>query len=533
MSVEATMGTVQPRKAPAYGMGLALLIVAGLAVTFRDGLGLMLDWWVEPEYQHGYLIPVVSLYLIWARLIELERTPTGESWLGVALVVLGLVGFLIGELSALYAIIQYSFLVTLWGVVLTAIGWRGTRVIWAGLFFLLFMIPWPRFLQWGLSNELQLISSQIGTAFLRLVGVSVFLEGNVIDLGTYKLQVVEACSGLRYLFPLASFAFFCAYIFRGPFWQRAIIFALAAPITVVMNSFRIAVTGMLVNSYGIEQAEGFLHYFEGWVIFVACIALLFLTMALFALASRRKLSEVFEVEIPELADLRIFTNWRSVGAPIVAATALLIAGAAGSIAIQNRAEAIPRHVSLATFPLAIGQWQGTEGRLEQEILDQLKVTDYLTTTYVRTGDRYPAQLYVAYYDSQRKGASVHSPKACLPSGGWRIDEFTQVQVADALADGSALPVNRALISMGQNKALIYYWFMQRGRYLTNEYLVKWFIFWDSLTKNRTDGAMVRVMVPIADAADVEAADEIALGFIRDVHPTLYYHIPQGEAVAAR
>jgi exosortase D (VPLPA-CTERM-specific) len=530
MSVEATIGAAPPRNFNAYAMGLLALIALSLLVTFRDGLNLMLDWWVEPEYQHGYLIPVVALYLIWARLVDLERLSLRESWLGVVVVMLGLVGFLIGELSALYAIIQYSFLVTLWGVVLTAIGWRGTRVIWAGLLFLAFMIPWPRFLQWGLSNELQLISSQLGTGFLRLIGISVYLEGNVIDLGKYQMQVVEACSGLRYLFPLASFAFFCAYIFKGPLWQRAIIFALAAPITVVMNSFRIAVTGVLVNKYGIEQAEGFLHYFEGWVIFVACIALLFLAMALFALASGRRLAEVFEVEIPEISDLRLFTNWRSVRAPMVTATILLLAGTAGSLAIQNRQESFPPHISLATFPLALGDWHGAEDRLEAPVLEQLKLTDYLLNTYSRDSDRFPVQLYVAYYESQRKGASVHSPKACLPSGGWRIDEFEQVEIPGARSDGSSLRSNRALVSLGQQKGLIYYWFMQRGRYLTNEYLVKWFIFWDSMTKNRTDGAMVRVMVPIEDAVDIAAADRTAIEFIRKAEPPLYYHIPQ-EAVA--
>jgi exosortase D (VPLPA-CTERM-specific) len=493
----------------------------------------MWAWWAEPEYQHGYLIPVVSFYLIWARAIDLAQVPRHGSWVGVLLVLAGLAGFLVGELSALFTIIQYAFLITLWGVVLTSIGWRGTRVIWAGLFFLLFMVPWPRFLQWPLSAELQLISSQLGTGFLRAFGVSVYLEGNVIDLGAYKLQVVEACSGLRYLFPLASFAFFCAYIFKGPFWQRLIIFASAGPITVVMNSFRIAVTGLLVSSYGTAAAEGFLHYFEGWVIFVACIALLFSEMALFALLGGRRLAEVFAVEIPELADLRVFASAPDAARmPLFAATALLLIGTAGSLAVQNRDESIPAHVSLATFPLSIGDWRGEEDELEKPVIEQLQLTDYLLVNYDKKADRAVAQLYVAYYDSQRKGASVHSPKACLPGGGWRIDEFTEISISDARPDGGPIAVNRALISMGQDKAVIYYWFMQRGRYLTNEYLVKWFIFWDSLTKNRTDGAMVRIMLPVTDAAEAGAVDKIAAEFIRDIQPVLYYHIPQRDAPAA-
>lgn len=526
MPVKTTLDRPLTQKPQSYALGFLLLITATLAITYRDGLSHMADYWAKPEYQHGYLIPVVALYLIWVRLLGYDRTRTTESWLGVGVVLVALAGFLIGELSALYTIIQYSFLLALWGIVLTAIGWRGTRMVWAGLFYLVFMIPWPNFLQYNLSSELQLISSQLGTGFLRLVGVAVYLEGNVIDLGTYKLQVVDACSGLRYLFPLASFAFFCAYIFKGRLWQKFLIFALAAPITVVMNSVRIALTGVLVNRFGIEQAEGFLHYFEGWVIFLACIALLFLTMTAFALLNGQRLADAFEVVIPETRDLAVLTNWRGIGKPLIAATLLLAAGAVGSLAIQNREETVPPHVSFATFPLVIGDWRGREGELEQPVLEQLKLTDYLLTTYSSPKERFPVQLYVSYYDSQRKGASVHSPKACLPGGGWRINEFSQIGIPASLPDGGDLPVNRALISMGESKALIYYWFNQRGRNITSEYMVKWYIFWDSLTRNRTDGTMIRVMVPFAEASDVEAADAVAREFIQQVQPTLYYHIPQ-------
>ncbi|CAN0598622.1 unnamed protein product, partial [Laminaria digitata] len=130
------------------------------------------------------------------------------------------------------------------------------------------------------------------------MGVPVYLEGNVIDLGVYKLQVAEACSGLRYLFPILSFSYLFAILYRGPIWHKAVLLLAAAPLTVLMNSFRIGVIGVLVNSYGIEQAEGFLHYFEGWVIFGACIAILFLmAVALQRLTSYPKpLSEAIDLD---------------------------------------------------------------------------------------------------------------------------------------------------------------------------------------------------------------------------------------------
>ena len=146
--------------------------------------------------------------------------------------------------------------------------------------YLIFMMPLPTFLYWPLSLKLQMISSEIGVAFISLVGIPVFLGGNVIDLGPYQLQVAEACSGLRYLFPLASFGFLFAVLYKGPFWHRALLVVSTLPITVLMNSFRIGVIGILVDRFGLEQAEGFLHFFEGWIIFIACLAILYLEAAL-------------------------------------------------------------------------------------------------------------------------------------------------------------------------------------------------------------------------------------------------------------
>ena len=162
------------------------------------------------------------------------------------------------------------------------------------IIFLLFAIPLPYFIDAMLSFRLQLISSQLGTSFIRLLQIPVFLEGNVIDLGIYKLQVVEACSGLRYLYPLMSLGFLAAYLFQAPLWQRALVFLSTIPITIVMNSLRIGIVGVLVNYWGPQDADGFLHMFEGWIIFIACAGVLVAEMSLLArLGSGKGFFEVF------------------------------------------------------------------------------------------------------------------------------------------------------------------------------------------------------------------------------------------------
>ena len=512
--------------------GILTASVALIFFTFWSGLVEMKRVWAEPEYSYAYLIPFLSAYVLLLRLPDLRAVEIRESWLGVVVMGVGLLAYVFGELSALYIIVQYAFLVTVWGLVLTLIGVRGVRVIWAALAFLIFLVPLPRFLQFSLSSGLQLVSSELGAAILKGMGVSVFLEGNVIDLGTYKLQVVEACSGLRYLFPLMSFGFLCAVLFRGAKWQRWSIFLSSVPIAVFMNSFRIAVTGLLVNRFGTEAAEGFLHYFEGWIIFSACLLLMFAEMAALAALGGRRLDDTFDVGVPRGEDLRGWFSGRGIGMPLAVALLALLAGATASSTLAGREEIIPARAPLGGFPLSVGDWRGQEREIGAAELDILKATDYAMIDYGNVASSAPINLYVAYYESQRKGTSAHSPRACLPGSGWVFDEFGQASIPDIKPDGGALPVNRVLVSMGEQRLLVYYWFMQRGRTVTNEYMVKWYIFWDSIAKRRTDGAMVRLVAPIADVADVPLAEERLRAFLKKVYPSLYYYIPQADAAPA-
>ena len=142
--------------------------------------------------------------------------------------------------------------------------------------YLIFAIPLPHLFQADLSQGLQLLSSTIGVWPLDVMGIPVFQEGNVIDLGGYRLQVVEACSGLRYLFPLMSFGYLVAFLLQDRMWKRILIFLSTIPISICLNSLRITIIGITVDLWGPKMAEGFIHAFEGWVIFLICLVLLML-----------------------------------------------------------------------------------------------------------------------------------------------------------------------------------------------------------------------------------------------------------------
>ena len=463
-------------------------------------------WSLQPEYSHGILIPVLSLFLVWRERATLARSEFSGSWLGLVLVAGAVVLWYIAELSTIYVIGQYAFLVELYGLVLALVGPVVFRRLAMPLLILIFMIPIPEFFAGRLSLQLQLLSSALGVDVVRLFGISVYLEGNVIDLGAMKLQIVEACNGLRYLFPLMTLAFMLAYLYRAPLWKRSLLFLSSIPIAVLMNSLRIGLIGVTVEYWGLEMAEGILHQFEGWVVFMICTAAL---LAFAAVLTRigspnARLRDALMLDWGAPLQKVAPSRTRSLPSAFIAALVLACAIAAASFAMPERVEVRPNRISFSEFPLRLGSWEGRHVKLDDVYQEALHLDDYLLADFARPS-ALPVNVWVAYYDSQRKGHSTHSPQSCLPGGGWEFRSFGPHQVD--LPGGGSIIVNRGVIENNGQRQLMYYWFQQRGHVVTDEYLVKWYIFKDSITRNRSDGALVRLVVPIASAAgeaDAEA-----------------------------
>jgi exosortase D (VPLPA-CTERM-specific) len=506
-------------------IGIILVLVG---YSFHDTILDMEHRWAgSEEYGYGYLIPVITLFLIWQRKNQLAEIEFNPSISGLFVMLFGGILFFLGAVATTNTLSQYGLVVTIMGIALALLGWRAFRIVMVPLALLFFMVPLPPFIYNTLSTKLQLISSQLGVEVIRWFGISVYLEGNVIDLGTYKLQVVDACSGLRYLFPLASLSFLAAYLYREKFWKRAVVFLSSIPITVLMNSFRIGVIGMLVEYGGPGQAEGFLHYFEGWVVFMACIAILILEMAVLARIGPKKqsLAQAFSIEFPEPIPADVVRLARKLK-PLSWVVPVLLAGiAASSLYVQDRENVIPERRIFAEFPLKIADWEGTTGTLEENILESLKTEDYIISDYVNENGGM-VNFYVAYYADQAAGSAAHSPRACIPGGGWLIKELTVKTLDGVKFEGKPLKVNRLLIKKGDYTQVVYYWFQQRGRDITNEWLVKWFLFWDAMTRNRTDGALVRLTAFVNPGEDQAAADARLVEFAKVVTPYLSDYIPE-------
>lgn len=511
------------------GFGLFLLLLAAALPIFWIGFASLAAAWSTAEYSHGPLIPLISLYLF---LREMRREPwpvaqARDGWPGLAVMAAALLLALLGNFMRVPDIVTYAFIFWVSGVVLSVFGWRRGRRHQLPVFHLVFMLPLPQILYWKLTIFLQWISSAIGVWFVSLAGVAVYLEGNVIDLGVYKLQVAEACSGLRYLFPILSFSYLFSILYRGPFWHKIVLLLSAAPITVLMNSFRIGVIGILVDRYGIEQAEGFLHFFEGWVVFLLCVLILFaMAIALQRLTPNPKpLAEAIDLDFEGFG--RILARVLTLRPTLVLLGAVMITGAVSAAWHYAPAKTMiePARTNLSLYPREIAGWSGYSQRLEPEIEKVLAADDYVNSVYKAPSEKDVVALFVAYYRKQTEGQGIHSPEVCLPSGGWEVFSLQSVPVDMSAAGYGTFAANRAIIQKGLMRQLVYYWFEGRGERETNDFRAKLNVLYDSLAKGRTDGALVRYVTPINPGETEADAEARLLRFMAESLKPLPKYVP--------
>ena len=515
---------IKYNKAVLTGTGFYFIITAGL---FLNTFTTLASQWRKDDFSYCYLVPFIVIYLIWEKKEQFFAVVSKPSWKGLPLLCLGIIFFWIGELGGEYFTLYLSFWLIFVGLCWLHLGLKKIKIICFPLFFILTMFPPPNFIYQKISVNLKLISSQLGVFIMQLFGMSAYREGNVIDLGFTQLQVVDACSGLRYLFPLMMIGLLLAYFYKNAFWKKVLLVISTIPISIAVNGLRIASVGMLYPVFGPKVAEGFFHDFSGWFIFMVSTGMLLAEMWILKRIGRKWAeTEKDKSNKPQItqsdADYKGRKNFFFQPQFIVA---ILLLGATWGLSqgVEFR-EKIPINKSFDQFPVKIGKWIGKRQGMEQKFIDELDLSDYVIMNYKNKHGE-SVNFYVAYYESQRKGESIHSPATCLPSGGWIFKQAGAVKLPFKLKDKSLMSVNRALMEKSGTRQLLYYWFPQRGRILTNAYQLKFFAFWDALTRQRTDGALVRVMTPVDKFEKPEVAEKRLQGFVKDILPVLDEYLP--------
>jgi len=500
-------------------LALPVLLSLVFLLYLPDGELLWSDWMNLEEFSHGPLMLAVSLYLLWARRILLDSHDTRGNWLGVLLSAIAIFVYTLAVKSGIENLRHLSLFLLIFGLFLGFGGVTYGRYVLPSLILLPFVVPPPAFLNANLTHGLQLLSTDMSVVMLRAAGLSVFQDGNIIDMGTIKLAVVEACAGLRYLYPMIGLGVMAGMIFDIHLWKRGLFVVIAAAVSIVMNSVRIFLTGAIADWTDTAVSDGFFHLFEGWVFFLVSFAVM-MAIGYLTLSKKEKSTighGVLKVSVPAEVAVEKPTP---IG-PIIGGGFLCIVMIVAVFFVRSIEPEIPDRRQFTSFPLKINGMIAEEDILpgvEQTILN---MSDYFLGHY-RAKEKPPITLFIGYYEQQSASNTPHSPRVCIPSGGWEIDSITEVELQNG---DQMVPVNRVLISRGESKLLVYYWFQQRGKFIANEYKAKLNLLLGGLTSARSDGGLVRLYMPIETSMSEVLADQELTEFSMELFKILPDYVP--------
>jgi len=253
----------------------AFTLVALIGLLYGSILwNLVGQWWTDPNFSHGFFVPMFSAFVVWRDRERLAQIPIRQSWLGLPVIVAALMTLVVGVLGAEFFLSRSSLIVLLGGLIIYFAGWRLFQALLFPWLFLFLMIPIPSIVFNQITLPLQFLASRFAADVLRVLGVPVLREGNVIRLPSMPLEVAEACSGIRSLMSLGTMAIIYGYLADNKLWRRVVLVLVAVPIAVAANATRIVGTGLTVQYWDPDKGQGFFHEFSGWLIFIVSLTLL-------------------------------------------------------------------------------------------------------------------------------------------------------------------------------------------------------------------------------------------------------------------
>ena len=482
--------------------------------------------WQTDEYSHGIILPPISV--LWS-IYLLQNKPVNfkTSIWGIPVLIAGLLLNWGGELISNNWLSSISILISFSGLIYTFLGSAALKRMLPAIFLFFFAIPLPATIMPSLTAYLQLISSDFGVKILQALGISVYREGNIIDLGLHKLDIATACSGLRYLFPLISLSYLLSLLSLKSWWKRLALILSAIPIAIGINSLRIALTGILFNAFGIESIEGTLHYVEGFIFFaLSLVILMFFKIILDALPPKKKQETNYDFSISLKKPF-----WNDARPPskiiclIVFALFAFFSVMPHLLAKRGGEYPTLLRQDFSNFPLKIKNWTGNPDILAINMLRSLKPSDYFMGHYVREETSSgPITLYIAYYEKQSQENSIHSPKICLPGSGW-ITQYNEIrQVGD-------VKVNVDILQKDGQKIVTYYWFREGGFDVATNLDVKKYLLLNALRYGRADGSLIRLSAQVSEGDDEKSVKASMDDFLSAVLPILPRYLPPAKSTA--
>lgn len=459
------------------------------------------------DYSYGLLLPIVSGYIVYLKWLQIRRGPWQPSWMGLPFLVAGFALNIFGDLVGFLYLPTISFIVIIASLLLLLGGWKILRLFSFPLLLLFLMIPLPSVLMQQLTFKLQIISSALAAWLLQTVGIPCVRHGNVIDLGVRQLQVVDACSGLRYILSLLSLGIIYCYFYQRRLWKATLLIFSLIPNAIIANAIRVAAMAL----FPALQQEGFWHSFSGWLIFLFAFGFLALINAMLNYwrpdnIGGRTVDIPPETKTPDTRSAR-----PSFTAFLLAALAIVIFFTLGASNLKTAP--VPILQSFDFFPLQLGPWQGQRSYLDPAMAKRVGADAYFEANY-SSPQNGPVSLWIAYFESQNQKIEgrIHSPLICLTGGGWKIIEDKIVEVAPGFS------VKCLLMEQAGVRHVVYYWFLLGGRWISNDFSVRFFMGYDGIIRRRNDGALFRLITPTDQ--NIEAAKERLTHFTRLLIPMM-------------
>lgn len=499
-----------------------LVLAAAFGFAYAPTLAGLWDAWISGgDESFALVIPFVSAYLVWDKRHRLARARVEPNYAALPALVLWTAISLYGILGSSPTAVRTMLPLVLLTGTLFCFGGAYFRLLALPLALTVFMLPLPTALEVHLGLPLRSLSTQFGVLLLRMLEVSVFVEGNIIDLGSTRLQVVEACSGLRYLLPLLALGVLFAYFFVDGILKRGLLVLAVFPIAVAANGLRIAVTGVLAQNYGPEAADGFFHSFSGWLLFVFALLLLLAAMGVLRSLpigkSGGRPSSSGRVSTAGGAAKRI--SWAAVwiSAGLLSALGLLGHWTSGlpPIRLQN---------GFADFPLQVGDWTGRTESLAPQIVALSGAEEALNAAFLSPQGR-SVSLYIGYRGSPFLESEnfFHSPDVCMPSMGWETTAASTRPI-DAIPGFGSIAVRSMWIEKMEQKQLVYYWFQTRRRVSADVDENRLHLFLHALGRDNTYDLFVRPMTPLFPGESPEDAEMRLDRFVRSLSVVLQQYL---------
>jgi len=489
-------------------------------------LKVMVNTWRNNEdYSYGFLIPLISAYLFWEKRKVLREISLQGFW-GILPILVFFVLF------SLYGILGSSGNISMPSIPILIIlftgfcfGIESVRKLILPLGFLFFMIPLPPIIDRYIGLYLKTISSKLGGALIGLFDIPVHVSGNVIDLGVIQLQVVDACNGLRYIFPLLALGILYAYFFERVAWKRIFCVLITVPLGVLINALRIGVTGILANSFGRQFSEGFFHAFSGWILFVTAFIILFLIGRLLAFFPQNvKVNKESFASMP-VSDVTLYTDGKKTKKAFLLSIVILSCVAVLSLS-TGTLPAIKIKGGMQNFPLQFGNWQGKYELVDPVIIKESGAEDAFSGYYSNlSGDA--VSLYLGYRSSAFLSNEnfFHSPTVCIPSTGWVEQEVKRKTIANVPYFDN-LDVTMMVIEKGGVRQLLYFWFQTKDEATYDKNINRFDLSIHALRRNNTHDLFIRPVTTLSETESIENAQKRLDGFTREMMTALLQYLKE-------